>query len=523
MKSTGKILKGCSIRRAIAYLMASGLILGTCLPVVLALDATDVINSTGAVPTQWGDHTIINTQNGAVINWSNFDTSAGQSVTFNQFLGSIKDSSSAVLNRISSGGVPTAFNGALNANGRVFIVNPAGILFGAGATVNVTQLVASGLNMSDEAFQAAIADKVNPMDFEGGAGDVENYGVIKADSVYMVGQRIVNMGTIAAPDGLVVMAAGDKVYLAQDGSNVLVALNNASADGPEPIVNQGSVSVGKGKIVLAAGDAFSSAISDVENLAATSSDDETVVVSCTPYPKPKKPKCPTKPDEPTPPADEPSEPPADEPTEPPADEPTEPPADEPAEPPADEPEEPPANIVVTSAYMEAAPLPGIDLEYAGCPALMKWTAAELGIDSRMMEIWTSNALASTRDIQPCITCARLRELAGVLQDPDGSGTAALSQVIGEFASPSAPPTPEEMTLIASAIADDGDTDSRYVKARAYLDALSEYVGTLNRDMDFSKEESVLFAADRYVAPLAQDSRNDAVVAFIAARLAALGG
>jgi hypothetical protein len=80
-----------------------------------------------------------------------------------------------------------------------------------------------------------------------------------------------------------------------------------------------------------------------------------------------------------------------------------------------------------------------------------------------------------------------------------------------------------MTLIASAIADNTDTDSQYARARVYLDALSEYVNTLNGEMNFSTEESILFAADRYVAPLAEESQNDAVVAFIAARLAALGG
>ena len=38
------------------------------------------------------------------------------------------------------------------------VVNPAGIVFGSTATVNVAQLVASGLNMSNDAFNAALAD-----------------------------------------------------------------------------------------------------------------------------------------------------------------------------------------------------------------------------------------------------------------------------------------------------------------------------------------------------------------------------
>ncbi|OHB75032.1 MAG: hypothetical protein A2Z25_03965 [Planctomycetes bacterium RBG_16_55_9] len=154
---------------------------------------------------------------------------------------------------------------------------------------------------------------------------------------------------------------------------------------------------------------------------------------------------------------------------------------------------------------------------------MKWAADELGIDGRMMQIWTSSALASTQDIQPCNTCARLKEVAVILRDTEGTHTAALAQVINEFASRTAPPSAEEMTLIASAIRDNRDADSPYAKAQVYLDALSAYVSTLNSEMHFSSEESVMFAADRYVVPLAAESQNDAVVAFIAARLAALAG
>ncbi|UCF16068.1 MAG: tandem-95 repeat protein, partial [Phycisphaerales bacterium] len=206
-------------------------------------------------------HTIIRTDHGAIINWSNFNTSTGQSVTFNQFDGAVLSSQSAVLNRISSGAVPTEFNGALNANGRVFVVNPAGVVFGAGSTVNVAQLVASGLNMTDDAFNAAL-DPANEMVFEGGSGRVTNRGHIKADSVYLIGKKVLNLaGGIIAQNGLVVMAAGDNVYIAQDGSNVLVQLEADPGGDPFDIRNETLVSArNDGTIVLAAGDTFSRSI-----------------------------------------------------------------------------------------------------------------------------------------------------------------------------------------------------------------------------------------------------------------------
>jgi len=158
---------GKYFRKAICLLMCC-LVLNTSLPRVMALESGNIIDSSGIIGTPtWGDHTIIDTDHGAIINWNNFNTSSGQIVEFRQYLDGSQNDMSAVLNRISSGSIPTEFYGALNANGRVFLLNPAGIIFGAGSTVNVSQLVASGLNMSDWAFDAVLADPGNQMVFEG--------------------------------------------------------------------------------------------------------------------------------------------------------------------------------------------------------------------------------------------------------------------------------------------------------------------------------------------------------------------
>jgi len=263
-----KIFNKRYYRKTIIYFLTWCLTLNTTLPVVMALESGDLLSSSDATFTQWGDHTIIDTDHGAIIDWSNFNTSDTQSVTFNQYLNSELSSSSAVLNRISSGSVPTAFNGALNANGRVFIVNPAGILFGADSTVNVTQLVASGLNMSNEAFDAVLADPANQMVFQGGNGEVQNLGEIQADSVYLIGKKVLNIGSIVAPEGLVVMAAGDSVFLAQDGSNVFVEVEADPLDPSADVSNEGLISAENGSIVLAAGDTFSRAIANIGTLAA---------------------------------------------------------------------------------------------------------------------------------------------------------------------------------------------------------------------------------------------------------------
>ena len=50
--------------------------------------------------------------------------------------------------------IDRAILGALQSNGRVFLINPNGITIGAGASIDVAGFVASTLNMSDGDFIA---------------------------------------------------------------------------------------------------------------------------------------------------------------------------------------------------------------------------------------------------------------------------------------------------------------------------------------------------------------------------------
>jgi hypothetical protein len=178
---------------------------------------------------------------------------------------------------------------------------------------------------------------------------------------------------------------------------------------------------------------------------------------------------------------------------------------------------------VAPIYTPAAPgLEPIDLEVSGCPALVKWAAAEIGTDERSVQIWFASALASAKDIQPCNTCADLKSAATILQDDGGTRLAALAEVINEFASSDAPPTEEQMASIADAIANDIEGNVQYAAAREYIDALAIYVGILNTQMGIPTAASMQIATDNYVAPLAE-SENVGVAAYVAARLTALGG
>jgi filamentous hemagglutinin family protein len=167
------------------------------LPQVVAGQAT--FNQQGNV------FSITNTP-GAIINWQSFNVGAGEVTRFIQ-----QSADSAVLNRVL-GQDPTKILGALQSNGKVFLINPNGILFGQGARVDVNGLVASTLNLSDADFQAGRKR------FQAGtvAGSVRNEGTITTPSggqVFLVAPHVENTGIVTAPNGDVILAAGHSVQL----------------------------------------------------------------------------------------------------------------------------------------------------------------------------------------------------------------------------------------------------------------------------------------------------------------------
>ena len=80
------------------------------------------------------------------IDWQSFSIGANHNVTFNQ-----PSASAVALNRVLGSDV-SRIQGALNANGHVFLVNPNGVLFTSTAQVNTGGLVASTLELSNEDF-----------------------------------------------------------------------------------------------------------------------------------------------------------------------------------------------------------------------------------------------------------------------------------------------------------------------------------------------------------------------------------
>ena len=185
--------------------------------------------------------TVINTP-GSIINWQGFSISAGELTRFMQ-----QSASSAVLNRIV-GIDPSIILGALQSNGRVFLVNPNGISFGAGSQVEVGGLVASTLNITDPNFLAGTHSYTAAVQ----AGSIAAGGAIAAQNgVYLIAPNITISGVITSTQGSVVLAAGQTVGIAESSAG---NANSASVteNGSETISLPGSVIAG-GNIIVQGG------------------------------------------------------------------------------------------------------------------------------------------------------------------------------------------------------------------------------------------------------------------------------
>src|SRR5688500_14279059 len=140
-----------------------------------------VAAGSASVQTAGKTVTITNTP-GTILNWQSFSIAPGELTRFVQ-----QSSASAVLNRVIAAN-PSSIMGTLASNGRVFLVNPHGIVIGAGALIDTAGFVASTLNIADKDFLAG------RLKFEGGgAGVLRNEGTIQAArDIFLVGPRIEN-------------------------------------------------------------------------------------------------------------------------------------------------------------------------------------------------------------------------------------------------------------------------------------------------------------------------------------------
>ncbi|MGQ0621885.1 MAG: beta strand repeat-containing protein [Panacagrimonas sp.] len=207
-----------------------------------------VVGGNAAISQQDVVTTVIDQSSAAAaINWQSFNVGGNEFVVFNQ-----PSASSVTLNRVVGGDVSTLL-GTLSANGRVFLVNPAGVLFGQGATVDVGGLVASTLDISVEDFFAGNYVFAQPA---AQGGRVENAGRITAADggfVVLAGAEVRNTGLIQGRLGTVALTSGSALTLDVDGSGLVgYEITQGTLSEAAGVSNVGEILAQGGRVVMAA-------------------------------------------------------------------------------------------------------------------------------------------------------------------------------------------------------------------------------------------------------------------------------
>lgn len=230
-----RILKGGKISLVVSALLAST-------TVSFAAPTGGVVTSGSATISSSGTTTnIVQSTSKATINWNSFSIASNETVNFNQ-----PNVNSITLNRVI-GNERSIIDGALNANGQVWILNSNGILFNSNAKINTAGIIATTKNLSDADFNAG------NYKFSGNSSEsVINMGEITASDdgyVAMLANTVQNDGTIKAYKGTVHLVGANEATINLNGNSIVsLTVNKGVLDAL--VENKNIIQADGGKIYL---------------------------------------------------------------------------------------------------------------------------------------------------------------------------------------------------------------------------------------------------------------------------------
>ena len=233
-----------SLRSGIGILAAGAMMMGGMNHAMALPQGGQVAAGAADIAASQAEMAIHQATQNAVINWNSFNIGAGERVNIYQ-----PNAQAALLNRVL-GGNPSEIFGTLSANGRVFLVNPAGVLFAPGAQVDAGSILASTMNITNADFMAGkYAFVGTPSD-----GKIINRASLIAKNegtVALLGKDVVNEGVIVAKKGAAVLAAGEAVSLDFNGDGkVSVVPTKAAME--QAVTNKGLVEADGGLVFMSA-------------------------------------------------------------------------------------------------------------------------------------------------------------------------------------------------------------------------------------------------------------------------------
>ena len=216
-------------------------------------------NVTGGAATVSGQGTsrvtIDQSSDRAFIEWNSFSVAKGESVRFNQ-----PSASSVTANKVV-GVAPSDILGAVSANGRIILINPNGIFFGKGSTIDAAGLIATTLDLDKDSFLAGGKFKFSSAsDLSASVVNEGTLTISDAGLGALVAPHVRNSGALVANLGTAVLASGKAFTVDFTGDGLItfalgegIASTLVGADG-QPLKAQveqaGEITAGR--IVLSA-------------------------------------------------------------------------------------------------------------------------------------------------------------------------------------------------------------------------------------------------------------------------------
>jgi filamentous hemagglutinin family protein len=189
--------------------------------------------------------------NQAIVNWQSFNVGRDASVHFNQ-----PGSKASILNNVLSG--QSIINGKIFSNGRLFLVNPTGILTGPHSAIKAEGAILSTLNLTNQNFLN------NNYQFNRNSNSsLVNQGLIEGQYVALISPQVNNKGNIITSAATTIVA-GDDVLLGISNSNNLT-VKVAPSKLKAMAKNEGTIKTQNGIVTIKA-DAAQSLVDEVVKL-----------------------------------------------------------------------------------------------------------------------------------------------------------------------------------------------------------------------------------------------------------------
>ncbi|MBS0615653.1 MAG: filamentous hemagglutinin N-terminal domain-containing protein [Verrucomicrobia bacterium] len=179
-----------------------------------------------------GDLSVHAQNDKSIVHWRDFSIGLGEKVRF-----ALPSKTAAILNRVT-GGSPSLIEGLLTSNGQVFLINPHGIVISKDGVIDTASFLASTLGLSDKNFLEG------NLLFEGTSTQrisIEGQVIASEGDAIFISHVIDKTGSVQAPQGMVGLAAGQRVIIHSVGRERITIIPTDSPYSEIGISNAGTI------------------------------------------------------------------------------------------------------------------------------------------------------------------------------------------------------------------------------------------------------------------------------------------